>query len=157
MIPERPPLEFRVTKYDPSNRDARGIYLNDDWTSYADVELGRVSVDDYERVEGSYISAAMMLMNDSGVAQLSLRDIKGNSHAPADIAIDDLPAVMKPILRDQYWARLHSREAFLHIGWDYYMYLGLSSVREDTLQKIEAQGLFVEPFRSPYFPEDDER
>jgi hypothetical protein len=28
---------YRVTKYDPENRDAEGNYLIDEWTSFSDV------------------------------------------------------------------------------------------------------------------------
>jgi hypothetical protein len=35
-------FEYRVTKYDPSNRDTEGRYLAEEWTMYAQVghEIG---------------------------------------------------------------------------------------------------------------------
>jgi len=48
-------IEYRVTKYDPSLRDARGAYSADDWTSVTDIghAFGGVTLTDteYQRIE----------------------------------------------------------------------------------------------------------
>ena len=40
--------------------------------------------------------------------------------------------------------------AYVHFGYDYYMYIGLSVKCTDALAAVQQRGLFVEPFRSPY-------
>jgi hypothetical protein len=61
-----------------------------------------------------------------------------------------VPAVLRSLLREEYWCRLESETAFVHVGWDYYMYI--SVLKSCPLAESIAQnrGLFVEQFRSPY-------
>ena len=56
-------LEFRVTKYDPAHRDARGVFTREEWTSVSDIgrrfEAGVLGEAEYRRVEGAYATAAI--------------------------------------------------------------------------------------------------
>ena len=56
-------IEYRVTKYNPALRDARGAYIADEWTSVADIgcEFNGVVLTDseYRRVEQTYIDSAL--------------------------------------------------------------------------------------------------
>jgi hypothetical protein len=54
-------------------------------------------------------------------------------------------------LRKQVWARLEApRRAFVHFGYDYYMYIGTSRDTSKAAETVEAAGLYVERVRSPY-------
>jgi hypothetical protein len=52
-------------------------------------------------------------------------------------------------------SELQSDEYFLHFGYDYYMYVGVSLACPRSRALATAAGLFVEDFVSPYHPERD--
>jgi hypothetical protein len=44
----------------------------------------------------------------------------------------------------------------VHIGWDYYMYVGAVADISDIVPEVEALGLYVEPgWSSPYHPHEE--
>ncbi len=54
-------------------------------------------------------------------------------------------------LREELWAMLVApRRAFVHFGYDFYMYVGLSRATPGALELAKRRGIFVELFRSPY-------
>ncbi|NNJ26091.1 hypothetical protein [Alienimonas chondri] len=156
---------YRVTKYDPVHRDELGRYARDDWTSFADV--GRecagaiLTLDEYERVESTYIDSALGFLREADVRSLSARGVEnasGSSVAPTEGASLEplaLGAVMQGILREDFWCRLEAPAAFVHFGWDYYMYVGVPARCESACEVARRRGLFVEPFESPYRESDD--
>ncbi len=46
--------EYRVTKYNPNNRDSKGSYLAEEWTSISDVGKS-ITKSEYEEIENAYI------------------------------------------------------------------------------------------------------
>ncbi len=147
-------LSYRITKYDPTLRNVSGAYLPDEWTSYCDVELGRVSLADYERVEHSYVLAAQAILREAGVQELSIAGLE-DSDARARVKNDDklsvenLNRVLIDVLRNQYWCRLEGENAFVHLGYDYYMYVGVPKACKKSEAATIDLGLFVERFPSP--------
>lgn len=57
---------------------------------------------------------------------------------------------LRDVLREAYWCRFEAADAFIHVGWDYYMYVGLLDPCLDAQQEARRLGLFVETFNSPY-------
>jgi hypothetical protein len=53
-------------------------------------------------------------------------------------------------LRERFWCRLESRKAFIHVGFDYHMYVGVYHVCPAAEELARRLGLFVESFPSPY-------
>ncbi|MCB1121952.1 MAG: hypothetical protein KJT03_10410, partial [Verrucomicrobiae bacterium] len=62
----------------------------------------------------------------------------------------EIERTLRSIFRNEYWCRLESDSVFIHIGWDYYMYVGVLEAKESTIKKIEDRGLYVEDFISPF-------
>lgn len=55
------------------------------------------------------------------------------------------------VLREEAWGKLVvPGKAYIHIGQDYYMYIGVPSKCEQSILIAGKLGLFVERFRSPY-------
>jgi hypothetical protein len=54
------------------------------------------------------------------------------------------------MLRGDFWCRLESAGAFVHVGYDYYVYVGVPVESPEAAALARQLGLFVEPFRSPY-------
>jgi len=150
-------LEFRVTKYDPKNRNEAGHYLLDEWTCFSEVG-GSVSLEEYEKVEGAYLASAIdfaRMWSTEGFTISGLEDHHENTQLVEgqQMTADDVPSVLRSILRNEFWCRLENTDGFIHVGWDYYMYVGVPKVDRSIVTAAQARGLFVEEFISPYHPE----
>jgi len=151
--------EYRITKYDPCKRNNEGHYTDlEEWTDYSEVG-NKVSLDEYEKIENAYIESAFELINDSGCKELKvsgLEDFKNESNLKEHqiIPSKNIRPILQAILRNKFWCRLESENSFIHFGWDFYMYIGVSKSNESTIKGIEQRGLFVEKFISPYHPEN---
>lgn len=153
-------FEYRITKYDPALRDAGGRYTRDDWIMFAQVGTecaGKLlTLDEYERVEAAYCGSALSFLRDAGVASLHARGVEnhqGSRLAPVEgetLEIPTLAKVIQRVLREEFWCRLEAPRAFLHFGWDYYMYIGVPIPCERAADRARDYGLFVESFPSPY-------
>ena len=153
-------LEFRVTKYDPALRAQDGVYLRDDWTSASDV--GRTFNGDeltdveYKRVESAYVASALAFLRESGVLSLAVCRLEnhfGAALTPGNgvhLSLDQVAATLPRLLREEFWCTLEGQDSFIHIGYDYYMYIGVPSACPGAQQVAASLGLFVEPFQSPY-------
>ena len=147
--------EFRITKYDPQNRDSSGAYLDpDEWICFSEVGEN-VTLEEYEKVEQSYIKAAVNFLSKEiknlkaiGIENGQKEDIS-ELHQP--ITEESFKVILKNMLRNKYWCKLQSSRGFLHIGWDYYMYIGCEEVTKEVIEETELSGLFVENMRSPYW------
>ncbi|WP_260288520.1 hypothetical protein [Peribacillus aracenensis] len=56
-------ISWRITKYNPKNRDESGYYLDDkEWTCFSEVETVVIE-EDYLRTESNYINAITTFMD----------------------------------------------------------------------------------------------
>ena len=62
----------------------------------------------------------------------------------------EIGEVVRRVLREEFWCRLEGAGAFIHVGYDYYMYVGIPQACPSAEALASQLGLFVEPFRSPY-------
>ncbi|GLW71519.1 hypothetical protein Kpho02_38180 [Kitasatospora phosalacinea] len=170
------PHVYRVTKYDPADRDERGRYLGTEDT-----------LSDHGPVEAAYVAAVAAFAADSGVGVLEVREPQlpfGTVHfglepAYGGDALDallpggreglhdglpvDLPTgqeLVRAMLRDSgFWGRLEVEGRFaVHVGWDLYLYVGSHLPCERAVAATGASGLFVERITaSPYDGEPEPR
>lgn len=169
---------YRITKYDPRRRDATGAYQGADWTSWSDVGSTfaghELTIADYLAVEDAYVATVRAFADEAGVKSLVVRDLEPgpddadrvSAHALAQAPVapaawtvhdgDDLPIqlaehVCRLVLREALWCRLVDASGFyVHVGHDYYMYVGTPTPCPRAIELATAAGLFVEPFPSPY-------
>ena len=158
--------EYRVTKYDPKFRDARGHYLQEDWIMFR--QIGEsfsgvvLTAEEYERVETAYVNSAIAFLREAGLLSMSVADLE--NHRGSQIAfrngstlpLDEVADVLRQMLQEKCWCRLEGKEAFVHVGWDYYMYIGVPHRCVIAEQKAAGLGLFVEEFVSPCHKELDD-
>ena len=126
--------QFRVTKYNPQHRDISGAYQLADWTSIADVGRDfdgvRLTQESYQAVEDAYIEVALAFLTEAGCNGLrvtALENARDYADAPNDgstVSIQEIPSVLQGLLREQFWCRLEGSGVFVHVGFDYYMYVG---------------------------------
>lgn len=157
--------QYRITKFNPVNRNKAGRYLADEWYLYAQVgeTFGGILLteDEYFRVESAYIATVMDFHREAGLPEIfaiGVEDPQGKG-APAEgslITADRLPLLCRAMLRVDYWCKIEGDGFFIHFGWDYYMYVGASIPCPVSLSHAESRGLFPEPFISPYHPDDND-
>jgi hypothetical protein len=166
--------QWRVTKYDPSRRDATGAYDGDDWTSAEDIgttfSARRLTVEEYLETESRYVAAALAFAEESSVSSLvvselergtekrqlsaelmTMRDEGPELREGQRIEGRDLERAIRLNLRSELWCKLEDPgRFFLHFGWDFYMYVGSWFDCVRAVRFSEQQRLFVEPMESPY-------
>ncbi len=153
-------LEYCVTKYDPIFRDSKGVYSREEWTSATDI--GRsfggsvLTREQYQRVEDAYVAVAMSFLCESGLSSLVVEGLENSSahRLPfgegSALALEQLAEVIRRMLREEFWCRLEGTAGFVHIGWNYYMYVGVPSLCPKSQELARRYGLFVERVCSPY-------
>ncbi|WP_460499211.1 S1 RNA-binding domain-containing protein [Glycomyces tarimensis] len=168
-----PSYVYRITKYDPADRDALGHYSTE------------VTTSDHGPVEAAYLQAVAAFAADAGVEHLAIREpeatgfvhfgaepaVPGHGlagifppdltgyHDGAEVTVDVGLALVRAMLRDNgAWCRLEAEGAFaVHVGWDQYVYVLTSSPSANALARTRALGLFPELLdASPYDPAIDE-
>jgi hypothetical protein len=159
--PPRFQTELRVTKYDPALRDERGGPTGDDWTSVNDVGDifgGEVlTLRRYLEVESHHLEVVAVFLAEAGVDHTIVRGperhearwwpVEGEPLARLE-SVD----VVREMLRERGFCRLEApKDVYIHVGYDYYVYMG-GDVPSDRTRLAAAQvGLFVDsPFASPY-------
>lgn len=155
--------QYRVTKYDPANRDENGAYLVDEWTAMSDIGKvfcgRRLDREEYLRVEDAHVAAVEGFLQEAGLSSMLLKGIEKPrdtvlprfAKEGASLSIPQCGAFARLALRCEVWARLVvPRRAYVHFGYDYSMFVGVPVACPRSIAAARENGLFVEPFRSPY-------
>lgn len=159
-------FSWRITKYNPRNRDERGYYLDDkEWTCFSEVGT-KVSEEDYLRIESDYINAITTFMDEMCLNRLYINALELWSDGVLShddsrflrkiwvgkaVTVQEIRKLAKLTLRNDIWCKLScKKEFFVHFGYDYYMYIGASKDCPSSRKKTQDSGLFVEEFNSPY-------
>jgi len=168
-------FSWKITKYNPKNRDSSGIYLDkDEWTSYSDIGTtihnNIFTYQKYLAIEDAYVPSIILFMECNALEQLHIAGLEkthtvlqndpNNSEEMKKVfdaiqnrlAFDQksIAIVARLVLREKLWCTLQAKDMFVHFGWDYYMYIGSTHMCDKAIAKIKAFGLFVEEYRSPY-------
>lgn len=156
--------QYRITKYSPEKRDKDGKYLGKEWTSFS--EVGKTfdgktfTLGEYYQIEDSYILAARSFLNEARIDKLTLTYLE-NAYAyqesgltlqvGKEYVLQDVERLFRLVLQEKIWGKFEWQDkAYVHFGWDYYMYLGVATPCPQSLNYTRENGLFVEPFASPY-------
>src|ERR1700722_7430336 len=78
---------YRVTKYNPQNRDRQGRYLVDEWISYSDI--GKypdiMAFDQYLEIETKYVEAVIQFMKCNNTNSLEITYMEKQGQLPEDV------------------------------------------------------------------------
>jgi small subunit ribosomal protein S1 len=162
------PYVYRVTKYDPADRDVHGHFTGTEDT-----------VSDHGEIEAAYLQAVLAFAVEAGIDRLSIREpqvpslahfglegpledfgleglfptglpgFRDGAEVPLDIGLE----LVRLMLRDSgAWCRLELEGTFaVHVGWDQYLYISSSRPCEEALTRTREFGLFPERLdASPY-------
>ena len=172
-------FSWRITKYNPKNRDSSGNYLDkEEWTSYFDINNTisnkAYTYQQYLSIEDAYIVSIIMFMKCNKVKTLcvvalekSHTLLEDDSYASKEMKqayetikngaacdISTIAIIARLILRERIWCKFEAKSMFVHFGWDYYMYISSARACNQSIQKIKALGLYVEEYASPYLDEE---
>lgn len=151
--------QYRITKYDPKNRNSQGHYQVDEWTSISDVGKEfcghKVTREEYNQVESAYLFAIESLLLEANISSLRISALEQpyeqfEFKLGAELGLNEILQIARLSLREELWCRLSiPRRAYVHFGYDYYMYMGVPRFCSKAIEAIQQKAVFVEPFRSP--------
>ena len=171
--------KYRITKYDPKNRNDQGHYLFDHWTEISDVgktlEGELVTKEEYLRIEEDYINSVVEILRASNQEYLRLVGLNKdrfqesviensnewyhesifenlNLYEDQKISIQDVPTIIKLILRRYLDATLEIKDKYyVQFGYDFYMYVGTPKLSDKVIDELNSTLIFIEEFWSPYY------
>jgi hypothetical protein len=174
--------KYRITKYNPKNRNEEGHYLYDHWTDISDVgktlEGELVTQKEYFKIEQDYINAIIEILTESKQKYLRLvsydndryiDSIKDNVnewfhnsdfenlniYEDKKILLSEIPTIIKLNLRGYIDTSLEIKDQFyIQFGYDFYMYSGTPNLSQETVERINSTSVFIEEFWSPYYSPD---
>lgn len=157
---------WKITKYDPVNRDDDGSYLDlKEWTCFSEVGT-KVSMEEYLKQEEKYLRAITTFMAEMGLNRVYVTTLEqwsdevNNQNADEflskiwigkAVTVREVRELARLTLRNAIWCKLgFKKQFFVHFGYDYHMYIGASEDCTEAKQVVRETGLFIEDFRSPY-------
>jgi hypothetical protein len=158
------PYWWRVTRYDPANRDETGGYIGDTWLgigAVGEVFDGKVlTMEEYMAVEDAYVAAFRAFAVDSGVEVVEVRRYeRGDGVRPGDrLSIEAAGDIVRLMLRGEVSCKLEALDNSFayHVGYDLYSYIGSHAPCARALAATQAGVLFVdEGFVSVYLNQED--
>jgi hypothetical protein len=153
--------QLRVTKYDPALRDERGAFTGDDWTSVSDVgdTFGEVplTLHRYLDVESRHLQVIAAFLTEAGIDGTTVRgsepyDARWWPEEGERLSVLESVDVVREMLRERGFCRLDGEAGvYVHVGYDYYLYLGGDVPCQRTKEVAAEAGLFIDSgFVSPY-------
>jgi len=163
---------YRVTKYDPKERNGHGAYVVEDWISSSNIGdsiNGQVlTLDNYLQCENNYVRCIKQLLSLAEISDLkvaSLEDYREDSGTEYNSTFGDtnynlrfkegqvirgelISSIIRLALREELWCKLECPNGFIHFGHDFYCYVGIPIAID--IGTVEIPGIFIEKFESPY-------
>ncbi|MFB8202930.1 hypothetical protein [Kitasatospora purpeofusca] len=152
--------QYRVVKYSPEERAGTvpsWTSVSDIGDSFGGVVLTRAA---YLETEELHLAAVRRFAAAQGVTGLR---VEGLEIAPESswwqrvaegdlLPLDEAVELVRAVLREDFvWCRLSGDDGFfVHLGYDYYLYIGLTRAPEAAVAATRRSGLHVDPFESPY-------
>ncbi len=151
--------QYRIVKYSPAEREGS----KPSWTSISDIGStfgGRtLSEREYLETEAKYLAALAEFIRLADVASLRVEGLEIYDDSPwwgalregEELSADRAVELARSILReDSVWCRLAHDDFFVHFGYDYYLYVGISNPADSAVENARRAGLHVDEFESPY-------
>lgn len=112
--------QYRLTKYDPANRNSTGAYTRDEWTSISDVGSyigGKlVTLEGYKATEAAYIRVVCSLARAASIGPFEVSAIERRPVSVSNgdcIPVEGLPRIIRSLLREESGAGLLIRLGIL--------------------------------------------
>src|SRR5205823_2185895 len=98
------------------------------------------------------IAAALGFLSEAGLNALAVEGLENQGGRPLPFGEGsvlgriELGEVLRRVLREEIWCRFEALSGFVHVGYDYYMYIGVPQPCPESQRLARQLGLFVEPF-----------
>ncbi|GAA2811490.1 hypothetical protein RMN57_28650 [Kitasatospora sp. CM 4170] len=152
--------QYRITKHSPEQRAG----ATPSWTSFSDIgeSFGGEQLTEaaYAETEEGYLSAIRQFAAVQGVTALKVDGLEMYPESSwwqrvsegDSLSLYEAIELSRSILHEDFvWCRLFAgSEFFVHFGYDFYMYVGVSNPAEGIVASIRRAGLYVDEFESPY-------
>lgn len=155
-------FEYRISKYNPKYR-INGKYTRNEWSSVADIGKefcdGILSEQECCDTIDRYCECVKDVLQSIGVKHLSISDLeKYEKHIKWKngqiISLDEVASVVRECLWENCWCRLSGEAAFIHFGYELYMYLGCTLQTDQFSLICDRHQMFYEIRNSPYKNEE---
>jgi hypothetical protein len=151
-------FNYRITKYNPINRNSKGYYTLDEWTSFSDIEDSKynLTLESYLKAENAYLESIKIIAEFNKATNFVFKNVENttNFQVPKESEnLDKILEIATKCLREELWCKIISPyKLFIHFGYDYYMYIGSrKELPTEIISEIEKLGLFAELIdKSPY-------
>ena len=150
--------EFRISKYNPVYR-INGIYTQNEWSSCADVgrrfEDGVLTEQECRETIDRYVQCALGMLKTAGVRTLTVSGLEADEEKirwqnGQMLALNESADAIGDCLCEACWCRLSAENAFVHFGYELYMYIGCNLEADEADEITSAYSLFLEKRESPY-------
>lgn len=164
--------KWRITKYNPIFRNPDGLYIKEDWSTIWEIGKtfnGRkITIEDYLNLENDYANTALDLLSSAGLDRLRVKELSKTfdtiPHLSTPIIekpikliennwldVNDIEKVIKMMLREAVHCKLvYPYKFYVHIGWDFYMYIGANLDKTRAENIVTNHSLYLEDSESPY-------
>ena len=161
-------FSWRITKYNPKNRDTNGSYLLDEWTCYSQIDTitdGKLlTYAEYLLIENAYVNTVSLFMSCNNLTGLLITRLEKYWELDEDFNLDpamielfkrlknrlklnknEVELAASLMLRNKFWCKLGIKNTMsVFFSHDYYMYISSANKCDDVIYKIQQSGLFVE-------------
>lgn len=150
--------EYLISKYNPQFR-INGKYIRNEWSGESDIGKkfldGILTQVEYDCTLDRYISCTMDILNSADIEYMTISDLEINvDQVPwkdhQTVKGDVLSLLIRDCLREKCWCRLLHGKAFVHFGYELYLYLGCDLSYEKIVEICTQYNLYVIERKSPY-------
>ncbi len=169
---------FRITKYNPENRNELWHYIVDEWTAISDVEEYNIRWNEYKKVEFAYADFILRLLDKFNYKKLQIfslvkifkwrefsklrirwlwkewktlfKDII--NERKKELSLNDISIYISFLLREMLWWFLIWEKIEIKTWYDYYMYV-LTTDKNiyEYLKNVKDDILFIEEVGLHFF------
>ncbi len=148
---------YRISKYSLQNKN-KGAQTKEEWTDYSDIGKtfdGRIlNEKEYKQVENNYISCIVDILRQASVSSLVVKELENYDHLHWKnnqcISLEFLPMIFRDCLRNKCWCKFETKDAYVHFGYDYYVYIGTVLPFAIIEKSCYEHKLFCNEQNSPY-------
>jgi hypothetical protein len=144
-------FQYRLTKYNPKNRDKNGKYLNQkEWTEFMGYESNDPTFQDYLATESAYICFLVDLLVSNSQKKFQIQFCERNNLPSADsVLYEDIKYFeikLRAYLRhtEGEWGVFITRDFAIHISSDMYVYIISKKQLPEQIYKYNKINLYLE-------------
>ncbi|ACV26263.1 hypothetical protein [Kangiella koreensis] len=170
--------DYRITKYNPINRNEHGHFLIDEWTEPEQIGKAfngvKATKSDFFVIEEKYVLSILEVLKSLSINHLRVVDLDNSYtkwslsrsdnawlredeflevevYEDKSVGLSEIETIIRMNLRHFLSCRLEINNKFsLRFGFDFYMYVLCNELSAEVQDKVHTIGLFVEEIEPMY-------